>query len=558
VGPPVITAAPQSKTPESSPRPDGSEAEPNQSPRTRPRRWHTPTIAVLLAGLLLTAMLSFGAAVVHRNNERRLLHQRVREVAAVVTTATSAVQTPLSSGAVHAEATHGNTTDFRRLYGPIVAKDRPFVSVSLWRAGASKPKPMVVVGVRPELETMPRAAIRQYLAAAQAASTFQLENLLNGSERRLGYALAASPHARYVVYAEGALPKNRRANIDSNSAFADLDYSLYVGTQPDDAQLIATSTAGGRLAQPRSSATIPFGDGQLLIVMHARDELGGTLLARLPWLLALLGTLLTLGAALLVERLCSRRDEAEALAAENAKLYADQHSVALTLQHSLMSDVLPETAGLEIGARYLAGVEGIDIGGDWYDVIPLGDDNVFVTVGDVSGRGLAAATTMAKIRFAIRAYAAEGDSPGVVLTKLSKLLEIGNDDHFATVLCARIDVPGHRVTFAKAGHLDPLLMVDTTSEFVRVPTGLPVGVARSPSYEETTLEVPRHATLLFYTDGLVERRGEIVDVGLERLRIASVSGIGRSVSSVLDDVVGVVIPNGSNDDTAILGVRWTT
>ena len=105
----------------------------------------------------------------------------------------------------------------------------------------------------------------------------------------------------------------------------------------------------------------------------------------------------------------------------------------------------------------MPGVDGVDIGGDWYDVIDVGGGQVILVVGDVSGRGLRAATEMASLRYAIRAYAAQGDPPEVILSKLSRLINLVRDGHFATVLCGLVNVAERRVTFANAGHPSPLL-----------------------------------------------------------------------------------------------------
>ena len=165
---------------------------------------------------------------------------------------------------------------------------------------------------------------------------------------------------------------------------------------------MASSSGGALLQGRRASVTVPFGDSQLLVVMSPRTELGGTLLARLWWILAIIGGLLTASAAALVARLSLRRRDAESLAAENARLYSRQRSVAQTLQHSLLMETFPPVDGLDFAARYIAGVDGIDIGGDWYDVVDLENGTVLLVVGDVSGRGLEAATTMASLRYAAR------------------------------------------------------------------------------------------------------------------------------------------------------------
>ena len=183
----------------------------------------------------------------------------------------------------------------------------------------------------------------------------------------------------------------------------------------------------------------------------------------------------------------------------------------------MLPETLPEIPGLTVGARYIAGVDDIEIGGDWYDVMPLDGGNVMFVVGDVSGRGLAAGTIMAALRYAIRAYAAQGDDPAAILTKLANLISISDDGHFATVLCGVIDVDGHSVTLANAAHPEPLLINGQTS-FVSTDIGVPIGVQAHQPYASTTIAVPAAATLVVFTDGLVERRGEIIDVGLQRLR----------------------------------------
>ncbi len=205
--------------------------------------------------------------------------------------------------------------------------------------------------------------------------------------------------------------------------------------------------------------------------------------------------------------------------------------------------------------RYVPGVDGVDIGGDWYDVIDIGVGKVMFVVGDVSGRGLRAATVMASLRYAIRAYAAQGDAPQVILFKLTKLVNILRDGHFATALCGLIDVAEHTVTIANAGHPNPLLIAGTSAEFATTRVGAPIGVAEVP-YQAVTVSVPPQGTLLAYTDGLFERRGENPDVGMARLRGAA-AGFD-TVDHLLDGLLQVLTPDGVDDDTAILGVRWRT
>jgi len=528
------------------------------SPANPPRRrtLHLGTVVVLVVGLIITGVMTFGAYAVHQTNENRLLRQRAQDAAAVVSASVPNLSQPLASAAALAAATNANPTIFKKLMSRNVGANRQFVSVSVWLTRAKNPRPLVVEGDDPELATQPAAKVQTYLRGAAGAASLFVYDLLSSPERRLGYAYSAHTRdKKYVVYAEVSLPKDKRARFADSKAFTDLGYALYLGPAENSSQLISSSTGGELLRGRRESETIPFGHAQLLIVVTPRKELGGSLLQRLPWALGAFGLLITLAASALVEGLTRRRAQAEQLAYENAQLYADQRSVAQTLQHSLLPEAFPAIPGVDFAARYVAGVEGIDIGGDWYDVVPLDDGRLMIAVGDVSGRGLHAATMMASLRYAIRAYAAQGDAPSDLLTKLSRLASIGRDGHFATVLCGTVDVDERRVTFANAGHPRPLVITSSGAEFVATPVGVPIGVVRGSEYLDVTATMPPGATLLLYTDGLVERRGEPIDVGLERLRQAA-QGHDGSFEALLTDILHEAIPEGSDDDTAILGLRW--
>jgi serine phosphatase RsbU (regulator of sigma subunit) len=274
------------------------------------------------------------------------------------------------------------------------------------------------------------------------------------------------------------------------------------------------------------------------------------------------GILLSIGAGALTVRLIQRRRNAEDLAGrleraleENQQLYAEQRNIAQTLQHALLPDDLSDLGGAEASGRYEPGEQGVEIGGDWYDVIPAGDQRLLVVVGDVSGHGLAAAATMASLRYAIHAYAAQNDPPATILTKLSSLLTVTTSRQLATVLCALVDVEGRTLTVTSAGHLPPLLISDGRGEYVDGVVGLPIGVENDATYTSTTVAVPPAATFLAFTDGLIERRGESLDQGLARLREAAVAD-DLDLPELLAAVVAELRQGPAEDDTAIVGVRW--
>jgi serine phosphatase RsbU (regulator of sigma subunit) len=512
---------------------------------------HRIAIVVLALFLGLTAILALTARSVHANNEERLLRQRGNEVGVLLGAAVANVQSPLSSGAVLADATDAKRPTMSTYMTPL-AKSR-FASISVWRADGSDLRPVRAFGKPPELARKAPADIRDYLRRASRKPEIAVLDLLSAPQRRLGYAFATGPTAKYVVYAESDLPQNRRSAVDQNSAFSDLDYAIYLGTTDDVKHLLAASVADPHFTGRSVANNVAFGDSTLRIVLSPRRELGGSLLARLPWLIGGFGIAIAVAAALMTERLVRRREHAEALAAQNALLFSEQRSVAQTLQHSLLPDEKPEFPGLELAVRYVPGVDGVDIGGDWYDVIDVGDGQVILVVGDVSGRGLRAATEMASLRYAMRAYAAQGDPPGVILSKLSRLINLVRDGHFATVLCGLVNVAERRVTFANAGHPGPLLIDGANADFVATRVGPPVGVATS-EYQAVVVSVPPDATLVAFTDGLFERRGESPDDGLARLRAAATGY--DSLDALLDGMLHTLTPDGGDDDTAILAVTW--
>ena len=259
-----------------------------------------------------------------------------------------------------------------------------------------------------------------------------------------------------------------------------------------------------------------------------------------------------------------------ALTLDNARLYESERLVALELQRSLLPARLPRIAELDVAGRYLAGAAGAEVGGDWYDVIPLPGRRVAVAVGDVMGRGVHAAAVMGQLRAALRSYAVEGLQPEQVLEHLAAFTEVLEGEHLATCLVGVHDAAAGTVTFASAGHPPPLLLaVAGEGGYVDVRPGLPLGVATSLTsgeaaddgpggYPELTVNFAAGSTLLMYTDGLVEDRDVPVAAGLERLAAAL---LGRLPSSAEEACVGALRAMGRDtshdDDTAVLALRAT-
>jgi len=513
--------------------------------------------AVLLAGLVLTGSLTWVSVTIHDHNEDRLLNLELRQAASVVADAIPSIQLPLTSASALASATNGDAERFQNYIAAFVGRSRSFVSASLWLVENGTSTMVALVGQPPELASTP-ARMTAALTRAQHTPTLEVLNLLDRPQASIGYASASQlPPGPWVVYAERALPKNRKLNVTTNSAFSQLNYAIYLGRSTAPPDLLGAAPGAQSSGGSKATQTVPFGNSAITLVARPNTELGGSLLARLPWIVALAGTLLSIFAAVLADYLVRRRRQAEWLAAENRRMYSEQRSIAEVLQHALLPQSVPEIAGVETAIRYVAGGVGTDVGGDWYDVIPLDESHFLFVLGDVSGRGVEAATIMARLHFAIRAYAVQGDEPAAIVGKLGQLLSIENDRSFATILCAAVDVAHHTISLVNAGH-PPLLMLNGTSaEFVRSTIFPPVGVQGSTDYRAEHVDVPVGATIVGFTDGLVERRGETIDAGLERLRALTLEGpLG------LDDLLTKILTESSNagyhDDTAILAVRWKT
>ena len=236
----------------------------------------------------------------------------------------------------------------------------------------------------------------------------------------------------------------------------------------------------------------------------------------------------------------------------NAGLLKQESRVATALQRSLLPR-LPDISGLEIAARYLPGHDRL-VGGDWYDVFELPTGHVGAAIGDVAGHGLRSATVMGRIRNALRAYALDSDDPAAVLTRLDDMVCHFEPDEMATVLYAVVDPERRRMTLSAAGHPLPLITSPTTdARLVDAPADPPIGSDAAAPRRATEVAMSEGATIYLFTDGVVERRGEPIDIGIERLRETVIPGrphrgCTRIVSHLLTDVQ-------PDDDCAVLALH---
>lgn len=512
---------------------------------------------VVVVGVLVTSGLGLVSAELASSNEQQQLKLRSKEVAALFTAALPDIQTPLGAAVALADITGADPSKFTQFASGFVLPKGQFVSMSVWRIGQFGQGPVIVVGARPELSQARGGAGPILRAAAQRTgkrAALTVRGLLHATQPRLAYAYAGSHRGPFLVEAEAALPKSRYAEVPASSAYANINAAIYVGPRAVHRRLLLSTVRHLPLPGAHAVSHIPFGSDQLTVVISARQPLGGALPQEMPWVIAILGVLLTAGAAVLTFRLIWGGRRTQGLAAENRQLYSEQHDLAKRLQQALLPHELPQIEGLQLAALYDAGAPGIDIGGDWYDMIRLSPRRLLMVVGDVSGRGIRAAAAMASLRSAIQ-YAAQVDPPEDFLPTLSALRSLRDEGQLATVLCVLIDLQEQRVEVTSAGHLPPLLLDGDHCEFLETEVGLPIGVDPDTTYVSSSFAVPDGACLFGFTDGLVERHGESLDEGLERLRQAAAhvaGGLEQMLAQILEQVRG---PE-SVDDTAIAGVRW--
>ena len=251
-----------------------------------------------------------------------------------------------------------------------------------------------------------------------------------------------------------------------------------------------------------------------------------------------------------VELLQLAADRAAA-AVQSMAAHADRVAVE-ALQRSLIPAALPAVAGAEMAGRYVPG-SGV-VGGDWYDAFTLPSGELCVVMGDVAGSGLPAAVIMGRMRSALRAYALETPDPAEVLGRLDRKMQHFEPDALATVLYAVFDPGLDQVRVCMAGHFPPVIALPgRPAELASIATGLMIGVSPDALRRVTTLPVPAGALLCFYTDGLVERPGQLIDDGLERLRRVVVAQPPEAVcAEVMGELVG---SEPARDDIALLMVR---
>ncbi|MGH2836057.1 MAG: SpoIIE family protein phosphatase [Solirubrobacteraceae bacterium] len=246
-----------------------------------------------------------------------------------------------------------------------------------------------------------------------------------------------------------------------------------------------------------------------------------------------------------------------ALAVDHAQRYADGRLLVETLQRSLLPERLPLHPRMQLAARYLPAGPAPQVGGDWYDALELDENRTAVMIGDVVGHGIRAAITMSELRNALRAFAIEGHSPEEALRQLDRVvLATRGPGMVATLLFMVIDAAAGTVTLARAGHPPPALRaVDGSVRFLETARTLPLGVDPEEVPSQETYPMRPGETLLLFTDGLVERRGESITTSFDRL-LDALAEAPAEVELLCEHVLQrTAAEQGRDDDIAVLAVQ---
>ena len=254
--------------------------------------------------------------------------------------------------------------------------------------------------------------------------------------------------------------------------------------------------------------------------------------------------------------LLERVGERASLAIGHAQLRERERLVAETLQRSLLQETLPDVAGVRLAARYLSRAQGVHVGGDFYDVVFVDGASLALSIGDVAGKGLEAASTMGRLRNALRAYVVEGTAPADLLERLDRL--VVDEDTMATAQHALLDPLRGSLRYSNAGHPPALrLPADGEPSWLSDALAPPLGTGWD-ARPSATVQLGGGDRILLFTDGLVERRDSTLDDGLGALAEAASSAPEGDLEQLCDHVLGWLsgAAGGFEDDVALLAFEW--
>jgi sensor domain CHASE-containing protein len=380
----------------------------------------------------------------------------------------------------------------------------------------------------------------------------RLARALSGDEvaaavlAHLPAAVGGSAAVLGIARADGQLEVQRAAPDDAGALAVVGTGSLVEQALVDQQPAWLGSPMGWKDDQPASELV---GDGRALALLPLRaDDVAGVLAVAYPRVHIFSdderAVLETVG--VLAGRALAR-----------GRRYDTEHRTAIAFQEAALPGALPSVSGLTIAARYRPAAQGATVGGDWYDVLVLDDHRVALVVGDVVGHGMQAAAAMGRLRTAFHAIAALRPDPGAIVRAVSEQVSTIPHSFCTTVVCAIVDLEHGTLRWSRAGHPPPLVVQGERTEVLDAP-GLPplgVGLDLPDVVHERALDVGD--VVVLYTDGVIERRGELIDLGVDRLRIVTEALADLDPDEFCDALVEAVVPlDEQGDDVVVLAVRY--
>jgi serine phosphatase RsbU (regulator of sigma subunit) len=515
-------------------------------------RLRASTAIVVILGLGVTAVITVLARVNYTHTEQRLTALQASLTGQLLQTAPLQIESTLDRVAGLSAESSNPVATFDSAMAPSMKPRGQFVSCSLVLVSRSGPEVLAHLGAAPIRNPKGAVASAIYEQAAKSSALVTSRAVSQGVQR-LGYLVSAhGPRGTFVVAAGQQLPVDSRLSIAAGSPDAQLDIALYFGKGVTSGDLIASSSPNLPIRGTVSTVTVAFGTGWLTLVAAPRSALAGGWAENLPWVILVAGLILTASVAVIAEWLARRRRIAETVAGETRELYLEQREISEALQLALLPKTLPPVRGADVVAQYLPPPRGVEVGGDWYSLTPVDADRFVFAIGDVSGHGIGAASTMASLRFSIRALAKLGMSPAEILERAGNEID-ETDRHIATALVGIVDISDSSVALASAGHFPPLLVSSSASEYIDLPPGPPLGL-RHRNYESRKFNFDIGDTLIAFTDGLIEKRGVAIDAGMQDLASVA-SRPEESARAAMAAILAELPGDEHNDDVALLVVR---
>lgn len=497
----------------------------------------------------MTAAVTIFAQSVVTNQERRLLTERANEVNLVLTNSLSTVSMNLAL--LRAGYEDGGAAGFTQDATAQLATSTTPRGYAVLRPSGNGFEVVTAAGQGLQAGQLVTGALAAAATAAQTTPKITTTGVYHaGNTRAIGFALRTGNGL--VIVQQSLLGPVSAPAAAKTRPFSELRVVLYASTRPSPDQVLVATTKSLPLRGSVKYVPLAVGTSQWVTAVNAVHPLVGSVAASVPWVALGVGVVGSVLVFLLLEGMARRRDDAvEALGRE--------HRFAESLQLRLLP-VVPSVPGLDIASTYVPGGDDQQVGGDWFDVFELPSGQVAVVIGDVMGHDVEAAAIMSQVRASLRSYAVEGGDPALTIERLGDFVDLFGIQAVVTVVYGVLDPPApdgsRKFAWANAGHLPPLVrFADGRVDELDQGSSPLLGAPSERSRPSGVSALPLGATLLLYTDGLVEVQGENLGAMIDNLRDVLSQSDTTTAEDVCASVLSSQLPSTRRDDVALLVVK---